>query len=143
VGWRRNAWLCLDCIGEKQLRFVISTTVHVTRKRQVILPKEYCEQKHIEPGTTVRITAIGEGLYLSPIPPPTETELRKVFKAAGAAGPERITSKDERLMTESIRAVRARRSRPSRFRILAASGNAKRALRILDKLDRALGSKGK
>jgi len=88
----------------------MSTTVRVTSKRQVVLPKQYCEQKRIKPGTTIRLTPVANGLYLAPIAPPTEQELREVFKAAGGLRPKHITPEDERLMAESIRAVRARRS---------------------------------
>jgi bifunctional DNA-binding transcriptional regulator/antitoxin component of YhaV-PrlF toxin-antitoxin module len=88
----------------------MSTTIRVTRKRQVVLPKHYCEQKQIKPGMAVRVTPVADGLYLTPIPPPTEQELREVFEAAGGAGPARITAEDEKLMAESIRAVRKRRS---------------------------------
>jgi bifunctional DNA-binding transcriptional regulator/antitoxin component of YhaV-PrlF toxin-antitoxin module len=88
----------------------MSTTIRVTGKRQVVLPKEYCDQKQIKPGMVVRVTPVADGLYLAPIRPPTEQELRAVFKAAGGAGPERITAEDEKLMAESIRAVRERRS---------------------------------
>ena len=87
----------------------MSTTVHVTSKRQVVLPKQYCEQKRIKPGTTVRVTPVADGLYLTPIQPPSERELREVFKAAEGPGPKRISAEEEKLMAESIRAVRARR----------------------------------
>ena len=89
----------------------MSTTVQVTRKRQVVLPKQYCEQKQIKPGTAVRVTPVADGLYLTPIQPPSEQELREVLKTAGGPGPEHITAAEETLMAESIRAVRARRSR--------------------------------
>jgi bifunctional DNA-binding transcriptional regulator/antitoxin component of YhaV-PrlF toxin-antitoxin module len=88
----------------------MSTTLQVTRKRQVVLPKQYCDQKHIKPGMTVRVTPVADGLYLTPIPAPTEHELREVFQAAGGPGPAQITAEDEKLMKESIRAVRQRRS---------------------------------
>ena len=87
----------------------MSPTIRVNRKRQVVLPKPYCEQQHIQPGATVRVTPVADGLYLTPIPPPTEHELREVFKAAGGPGPKRITREDENLMAESIRTVRTRR----------------------------------
>lgn len=88
----------------------MSTTIRVSRKRQVVLPKQYCEQKHIKPGMAVRVTPVAGGLYLAPIPPPTEQELREVFKAAGSPGQAQITAEDEKLMAESIRAVRERRA---------------------------------
>ena len=87
----------------------MSTTIRVSSKRQVVLPKPYCEQQQIKPGTIVRVTPVADGLYLTPIPLPTEQELREVFKAAGGPGPEHITSADEELMAKSIRAVRTRR----------------------------------
>ncbi|MBI2949586.1 MAG: AbrB/MazE/SpoVT family DNA-binding domain-containing protein [Verrucomicrobia bacterium] len=91
----------------------MSTTVRVTTKRQVVLPKQYCEQKRIKPGATVRVTPVADGLYLTPIRPPTEQELREVFKAAGGRGPKHISAEEEKLIAESIRAVRVRRSASS------------------------------
>ena len=87
----------------------MSTTIRVSNKRQVVLPKPYCEQQQIKPGTTVRVTPVADSLYLTPIPLPTEQKLREVFQAAGGPGPEHITPADDELMDESILAVRTRR----------------------------------
>ena len=89
----------------------MSMTVNVSRRRQVSLPRHYCEEKRIQPGTAVRVTPVANGLYLTPIPPPSEQELHAVFKAAGGPGPKRITPEEERIMAETIHSVRTRRSR--------------------------------
>lgn len=65
----------------------------MTTKRQVVLPKSMCERKRIRPGTSLRITELGEGFYVTPVPEPTEAELAAVFKAL-----------DEGRRTKSIRA---------------------------------------
>src|SRR5258706_8624699 len=61
----------------------MSTTVRVRRKRQA-----------------------GAKTELRAITPPTDEELREVFRAAGGPGPKKITSRDDRMMAESIRVVR-------------------------------------
>ena len=71
----------------------MTTTITVTTKRQVVLPKSMCERKRIRPGTSLRITELGEGFYVTPVPEPTEAELAAVFKAL-----------DEGRRTKSIRA---------------------------------------
>jgi AbrB family looped-hinge helix DNA binding protein len=53
----------------------------VTTKRQVVLPKTMCERKRIRPGTSLRVTEVGDGFYVTPAPEPTEAELAAVFKA--------------------------------------------------------------
>ena len=59
------------------------TTITVTRKRQLVLPKELCERAHIAPGSELRVAKVGRGLYFSPLSPPTEKELKEVIRAAG------------------------------------------------------------
>ena len=58
-----------------------TTTITVTTKRQVVLPKAMCERKRIVPGTSLRITEVGDGFYVTAVPEPTEAELAAVFKA--------------------------------------------------------------
>ena len=62
----------------------MTTTVSVSTKRQVELPKDFCERKKIKPGTAMRVTEVGDGLYVTPLPEPTESEMRKVIAAAGS-----------------------------------------------------------
>ena len=62
----------------------MTTTISVTTKRQVVLPKAFCDRKRIRPGTALRVTEVAGGLYVTPIAEPTERELREVIKCAGS-----------------------------------------------------------
>ena len=62
----------------------MTTTISVTTKRQVVLPKLFCERKKIKPGTALRVTEVGDGLYVTPIGEPTEQELKEVIACAGS-----------------------------------------------------------
>ena len=46
------------------------------------LPKD--ERTRIKPGTALRVTEVGDGLYVTPLAEPTEKELREVIAAAGS-----------------------------------------------------------
>jgi AbrB family looped-hinge helix DNA binding protein len=84
------------------------TTITVTSKRQLVLPKEFCERAGISPGSQLRVAAVGAGLYLSPIPDPTEEELKAVVRAAG--GPSAVEPKDgASRVKRALQAVRRRR----------------------------------
>jgi len=74
----------------------VTTTITVTTKRQVVLPKAMCERKKIRPGTSLRISEVGDGFYVTPVPEPTEAELAEVFKALDRGRRTRpITDEDE------------------------------------------------
>jgi AbrB family looped-hinge helix DNA binding protein len=86
----------------------VTTTITVTTKRQVVLPKAMCERKRIRPGTSLRITEVGEGFYVTPVPEPSEAELAEVFKALDKGrrtGP--ITAEDGARIQDEIRNYRA------------------------------------
>ena len=68
------------------------TTITVTTKRQLVLPKSFCERAQIAPGSQLRVAQVGNGLVLSPILPPSEQELEEVIRAAG--GPVTKEPKD-------------------------------------------------
>ena len=78
----------------------MTTTISVTTKRQVVLPKHFCDRKKIKPGTALRVTEIGEGLYVTPISEPTEQELKKVLAAAGSL--KRAQTHEEEEMVGNI-----------------------------------------
>ena len=42
----------------------MTTTISVSPTRQVELPEAYCKRKKIKPGTALRVTEVGDGLYL-------------------------------------------------------------------------------
>ena len=88
----------------------MTTTISVKAKGQLALPKEFCARKHLKAGTAVRVTEVGEGLYLTPIPEPTEEELQQVIAAAGTLlRPQ--TAAEEEMVEREIAACRAERRR--------------------------------
>jgi bifunctional DNA-binding transcriptional regulator/antitoxin component of YhaV-PrlF toxin-antitoxin module len=90
----------------------VTTTITVTTKRQVVLPKTMCERKKIRPGTSLRITEVGEGFYVTPVPEPSEAELAAVFRALDEGRRTRpITAEDEADIQDGIRKYRAERRR--------------------------------
>jgi AbrB family looped-hinge helix DNA binding protein len=84
----------------------MTTTISVTTKRQVVLPKRFCERKKIKPGTALRVTEVGDGLYVTPIAEPTEQELKEVIARAGSLR-RRQTPDEEELVQDVIAECRA------------------------------------
>ena len=84
----------------------MTTTINVSPKRQVELPKDFCERKKIKSGTALRVTEVGDGLYVTPLPEPTEKELREVIAAAGSLA-RRQTDEDEEMVQQVIADYRA------------------------------------
>ena len=84
----------------------MTTTINVSPKRQVELPKDFCERKKIKPGTALRMTEVGDGLYVTPLPEPTEKELREVIAAAGSLT-HRQTPDEEEMVQQVIANYRA------------------------------------
>jgi bifunctional DNA-binding transcriptional regulator/antitoxin component of YhaV-PrlF toxin-antitoxin module len=58
----------------------MTTTVNVSQKGQMELPEEFCKRKKITAGTALRMTEVGDGLYIAPVPEPTEKELKEVYE---------------------------------------------------------------
>jgi len=86
---------------------VTTKTITVTTKRQVVLPKAMCERKSIGPGTPLRITEVGEGFYVTPVPEPTEAELAAVFRALDDGRKARpMTVEDEVHIQQEIKNYR-------------------------------------
>ena len=88
----------------------MTTTVNVSPKGQVELPEDFCKRKKIKPGTALRVTEIGDGLYVTTLPEPTEKELREVVAAAGSLT-RRQTPEDEALVESVIAEYRAEKQR--------------------------------
>jgi AbrB family looped-hinge helix DNA binding protein len=85
----------------------VTTTITVTAKRQVVLPKGMCERRSIRPGTSLRITEVGDGFYVAPVPEPTAAELAAVLKALDQGRRGRsITAADEARIREAVRRYR-------------------------------------
>jgi bifunctional DNA-binding transcriptional regulator/antitoxin component of YhaV-PrlF toxin-antitoxin module len=90
----------------------MTTTMTVTTKRQVVLPKLMCERKKIRPGTSLRISEVGDGFYVTPVPEPTEAELAAVFKTLDEGRRTRpITAEDEAHIQDQIGKYRAEQRR--------------------------------
>ena len=90
----------------------MTTTITVTTKRQVVLPKAMCERKCLRPGTSLRIPEVGQGFYVTPVPEPTEAELAAVFKALDQGRKTRpMTVEDEALIQDEITKYRAEQRR--------------------------------
>lgn len=92
----------------------MTTTIALTSKNQCTIPKPFVEAAGLKPETQLRVTQIGNGLYITPIPEPTEAEFRRVLKLAGAENSRRQTKKDEVLVSRVIKEVRAKRKNKSR-----------------------------
>ena len=91
----------------------MTTTVSVSQKGQMELPEEFRKRKNIKPGTVLRVTEIGEGLYVTPLAEPTEKELRDVIAAAGSLR-RRETPEDEELVQRIIAEYRDEKRRKRR-----------------------------
>jgi AbrB family looped-hinge helix DNA binding protein len=86
----------------------MTTTISVTTKRQVVLPKTFCDRKNIKPGTALRVTEVAGGLYVTPIAEPTERELKQVIACAGSLR-RRQTPAEQRMVQEMIAKHRGNR----------------------------------
>jgi bifunctional DNA-binding transcriptional regulator/antitoxin component of YhaV-PrlF toxin-antitoxin module len=86
----------------------MTTTISLTSKRQCVLPKDFCERKGLKPNARLRVTEIGEGLYITPVPEPTEAEFEQVVKLSGGSPTKRFTKKDERMVLRVIKNIRAK-----------------------------------
>ena len=86
----------------------MTTTISVTTKRQVVLPKTFCDRKNIKPGTALRVTEVADGLYVTPIAEPTERELKQVIACAGSLR-RRQTPAEQRMVQEMIAEHRGNR----------------------------------
>ena len=88
----------------------MTTTISVSQKGQVELPEDFCKRKKIKPGTALRVTEVGDGVYVTPVPEPTENELKEVIAAAGSLA-RRQTSTDEEMVRQVIADYRVEKRR--------------------------------
>lgn len=91
----------------------MTTTIRVSTKRQVVLPKNFCDRKKIKSGTALRVTEVGDGLYVTPIDEPTEQELRNVIARAGSLI-RRQTRNEERMVQQIVGEYRDEKRRTKR-----------------------------
>jgi AbrB family looped-hinge helix DNA binding protein len=73
----------------------MTTTVNVSPKGRVELPEGFRKRKGIKPGSALRITEIGNGLYVTPLSDPTEKELHKVIATAGTLSRPQTPEQEE------------------------------------------------
>src|SRR5437870_766653 len=84
VAGRHHRVLRACCVWVDEESVAMTTTVSVSQKGQVELPAEFRRRKKIKPGMSLRVTEIGDGLYVTPLLEPTEQELREIIAAAGS-----------------------------------------------------------
>ncbi len=90
----------------------MTKTITVSSKRQVVLPKAMCERRQIRPGSSLRITELGDGFYITPVPEPTPDELLAVLKELDRGRrARRMSIADERKIQDEIKKYRAERRR--------------------------------
>lgn len=104
---------CLDPNARPVHLSAMTTTISVKAKGQLALPKEFCQRKHLKAGMALRVTEVGEGLYLTPIPEPTEAELKQVMAAAGTLLQPQ-TADEEELVEREISVYRSEQRRKRR-----------------------------
>jgi bifunctional DNA-binding transcriptional regulator/antitoxin component of YhaV-PrlF toxin-antitoxin module len=75
----------------------MTTTVNVLPKGKMELPQEFRRRKRIREGTTLRVTGVADGLYVSPLREPTEKELREVIAAAGSISRSQNLQEEKRV----------------------------------------------
>ena len=88
----------------------MTTTVNVSRKGHMELPEEFRKRKKIKPGTAVRVTEVGDGLYVTPLSEPSEQELKRVIAAAGSLT-GRQTPEDQEMVRKAIADYRKEKRR--------------------------------
>ena len=74
------------------------------------LPEDFCKRKKIKPGTALRVTGVGDGVYVTPVPEPTEKELKEVIAVAGSLT-RRETPADEEMVRKVIAGYREEKRR--------------------------------
>jgi bifunctional DNA-binding transcriptional regulator/antitoxin component of YhaV-PrlF toxin-antitoxin module len=88
----------------------MTTTVNVLPKGKMELPEEFRKRQRIKEGTTLRVTEVGEGLYVTPLHEPTEKELREVIAAAGSLS-RRQSAQEERMVDRIVEDCRKEKRR--------------------------------
>jgi AbrB family looped-hinge helix DNA binding protein len=91
----------------------MTTTVSVSQNGQMELPQEFRKRKKIKAGTALRVTEVGDGIYVTPLTEPTEKELREVIAAAGSLTRSE-TREDEAMVQRTIAEYREEKRRKRR-----------------------------
>ena len=88
----------------------MTTTISVSTKRQVELPKDFCDRQKIKPGTALRVTEVSGGLFVTPLAEPSEQELKEIIAAAGSLS-HRQTAAEESEVEQIIAGYREEKRR--------------------------------
>src|SRR5213080_4543677 len=88
----------------------MTTTISVSQNGLVELPEDFRKRKKIKPGTALRVTEVGDGVYVTPVLEPTEKELKEVIAAAGSLT-RRQTAEDEEMVKRMIAEYRTEKRR--------------------------------
>ena len=88
----------------------MTTTINVSEQGRVKLPEDFCKRKKIKPGTSLRVTEVGDGVYFTPVPAPTERELKEVLAVAGSLTHHQSPAEDE-MVRQMIAGYRAGKRR--------------------------------
>jgi bifunctional DNA-binding transcriptional regulator/antitoxin component of YhaV-PrlF toxin-antitoxin module len=91
----------------------MTTTVSISKNGAVELPEDFRKRKKIKPGMSLRVTEVGDGLYVTPVAEPTVKELREVIAAAGSLV-RRQSREEEELVQATITEFRAEKRRKRR-----------------------------
>lgn len=75
----------------------MTTTLNVRLNGQVELPEDFCRRKKIKPGTVLRVTEVGGGLFVTPLTEPTESEMKAVLSAAGSLTRTQTPAEEDQL----------------------------------------------
>jgi bifunctional DNA-binding transcriptional regulator/antitoxin component of YhaV-PrlF toxin-antitoxin module len=84
----------------------MTTTIALTSKNQCTIPKAFVDAAGLKPETQLRVTQVGNGLYITPVPEPTEREFRAVLKLADTG--KRFGKKESEMLGEIIKKHRAK-----------------------------------
>ncbi|HEX3719511.1 MAG TPA: hypothetical protein VH595_16275 [Verrucomicrobiae bacterium] len=88
----------------------MTTTVNVLPKGKVELPEGFRRRRGIKEGTALRVTEVGDGLYVTALQEPTEEELQAVIASAGSLS-RRQSAKEEELVNRTIADFRREKRR--------------------------------
>ena len=91
----------------------MTTTVSVSKSGEVELPEDFRKRKKIKAGMSLRVTEVGDGLYVTPLSEPTEKELREVIAAAGSLT-RRQSREEEEMVQATVTEFRTERRRKRR-----------------------------
>ncbi len=88
----------------------MTTTVNVSQNGLVELPPEFRKRNKIKSGTALRVTEVGDGLYVTRLAEPTEKELRNVIATAGSLI-RRQTRAEEEMVQNVVSGYREKKRR--------------------------------